>query len=635
MRTFSRSLGLSPRCPLGGVVVLIGALYLAKEFLIPIVLAALVAFSLSPVVKWLERRRIPRMLAVLSVCFAVTLLLVSIAWTVVSQMTDFAAQLPHYRTNLLSKVEQLKSQSRGPWWGAAVTISEVADSLQETAHKIAPNSGSTQPTEPDKPVEVKVITPNDSTMKELGLGLASVAGPFGTGAVVAVLAIFMLMARDNLRDRMVHLAGRGRLRVTHQAMADAGRRVSRYLLAQTVVNVLYGGMVWLATALIGVPNAPLWALVGVVLRFVPYIGPVVAFVLPLAVSLAVAPTWAIPLWVAGSFILIEIIVNNVLEPYFYSSSTGLSPLAIIVAALFWGWLWGPTGLVLATPLTVCASVIGRQVPALSFLHVLLSDDPPITPADKFYQRLLVENVDEAVKVVEAESDESTLTEALDEFALPAITNMRSGITDGDLNLDIEDKLLRTLRRTLPGIERVFEDSLPPANTAMVEAAKQSSRVLLIPVANEVDALVGELLQSALREKLVNAEVLKHSLLRSEKTDTILSGEAGIVVLVATTEDSARAARALARSIPAERTDIKTHVLLALPDAEKHQQWREHLLRSGAADVATTLTGAVKNVLVWQVMLPRPAAVTTVNAVVVEPETTVALATVLQVKAAAS
>lgn len=632
---------MSPRCPLGGVVALIAALYLAKEFLIPIVLAALVAFSLSPVVKWLERKHIPRMLAVLSVCFAVTLLLVSIAWTVVSQMTDFAAQLPHYRTNLLSKVEQLKSQSKGPWWGAAVTISEVADSLQETAHKIAPNTtGGNQTQEVNQPVEVKVVPPSDSTMKEMGLGLASVAGPFGTGAVVAVVAIFMLMARDNLRDRMVHLAGRGRLRVTHQAMADAGRRVSRYLLAQTVVNVLYGGMVWLATALIGVPNAPLWGLVGAVLRFVPYIGPVVAFALPLAVSLAVAPTWAMPLWVAGSFIVIEIVVNNMLEPYFYSSSTGLSPLAIIVSALFWGWLWGPMGLVLATPLTVCASVIGRQVPALSFLHVLLSDDPPITPADRFYQRLLSENPEEALKVIEAASDDATLPEALDEFALPAVTNMQAAISDGDLNLDIEDKLLRSMRRILPDIERVFEHNMPSINGDTAEGAKHAGRVLIIPVANEVDSLVGELMQSALRDKMVHAELIQHSLLRSEKSDTILTGEAGIVVLVAATEDSARAARALARSVPPERTDIKVHVLLAIADTEKHPQWREHLQRAGATDVATTLIGAVKNVLVWLAMLPHAPASTTVTAAAVAAPhgdadaAQVALATVLQVKAGA-
>jgi len=594
----------------GGIVVFFVALYLAKEFLIPLVLAALVAFSLSPVVKWLERRHIPRMLAVLSVCFAVTLLLVSIAWTVVSQMTDFAAQLPQYRTNLLSKVEQLKSQSRGPWWGAALTISEVADSLQETAHKIAPTSGGSSDPAQNQPVEVKVVTPADNTMKELGLGLASVAGPFGTGAVVAVLAIFMLMARDNLRDRMVHLAGRGRLRVTHQAMADAGRRVSRYLLAQTVVNVLYGGMVWLATALIGVPNAPLWGLVGAVLRFIPYLGPVVAFVLPLAVSLAVAPNWAIPLWVAGSFIAIEVVVNNVLEPCFYSSSTGLSPLAVIVAALFWGWLWGPVGLVLATPLTVCASVIGRQVPALSFLHVLLSDDPPITPADRFYQRLLSDHAEEAAKVVEAASDDLTLAEALDEFALPAVTNIQAAIKDQDLNHDMESKFLQSMRKVLPKIETVFEDQMPVISPDTAAPAADTARVLLIPMASELDALAAQLLQSALREKSVNAELLQHSLLRSEKTDTILTGGAGIVVLVATTEDSARAGRMLARGIPHGRTDIKAHVLLALPDAEKRHHWREHLLRAGAADVATTLVGAVKNVLVWLAMLPRlPAAIT--------------------------
>lgn len=584
--------------PFIGLFAIVTALYLAREFIIPIVLAALVAFSLSPVVRWLERRRIPRLIAVLSVCMAVTLVLLSLAWTVVSQITDFAGQLPQYRTNLLNKVEQLKMPSKGPWRGAVMTISEVASRLEETTQKIAP-SGGTQAA----PVPVQVVVANgNSAMKEMGLGIASVAGPFGTGAVVAVLAIFMLLARDNVRDRLVHLAGRGHLGVTHQAMAESGRRVSRYLLAQTVVNIMYGCMVGGSLAVIGVPNATLWGLVGVVVRYVPYLGPVIGFTLPFAVSLAVAPTWAVPLWVAGAFVIIEIIVNNVLEPYFYSSSTGLSPLAIIVSALFWAWLWGPMGLVLATPLTVCASVVGKQIRSLSFLHILLSDDPPFTPTERFYQRLVADHGDEAMKEIQNVRDDSSLTEALDEFALPAITGVQAAVTEGDLHLEAEERVFRTLRRILPKIEKAYQDEGAAAHPSSILGGM--ARVSIVPVANEADALVGEFFQSALRERQMTAEIIQLGLLRSEKADLVRTGQAGIVVLVATTEDSARAARALGRAISTDRLDIKVQALLSLPDLEKRDKWKEQLTQSGIIDIAPNFGMAVKNVQDWVTLLPQ-------------------------------
>lgn len=596
MSHFSRTVGLSPRFPLAGFIALIAALYLAREFIIPIVLAALIAFSLSPVVRWLERRRCPRVLAVVSVSFAVTLLLVAIGWTVVSQISEFAGQLPRYRSNLLSKVEQLKSQSRGPWSGAARTISEVAESLEETANRFVPSKEVTV-------VPVQVVAAETSPMKEMGLGLASVAGPFGTAAVVGVLVIFMLLARDNLRDRMVHLAGRAQLGITHQATAEAGRRVSRYLLAQTVVNMMYGGMVWAALAIIGVPNAPLWGLLGAVIRYLPYIGPVVAFVLPFAVSLAVDPSWKIPLWVVGAFVAIEIVVNNILEPLFYSASTGLSPLAIIVSAMFWAWLWGPLGLVLATPLTVCALVLGKQIPALSFLYILLSDDPPITPAERFYQRLVADNKEEAMKVVEAAREETTFTEALDEFAVPAAVGVHLAVEDGDYEPRIEERVFTALRKLLPKIEAAFEEE-PSAEAVGSDAAPSSIHtrsVLIIPVADETDTVVSELLQYALRARRVPAEIVQHGLLRSEKAELVRDGKASIVILVMTTEDGARAARALVRDIASLRPDVKTHVLLSLPEEEKKEKWKEQFSRSGMSEVATSLAMVVKNVWPWVTM----------------------------------
>ncbi|TIS11353.1 MAG: AI-2E family transporter, partial [Mesorhizobium sp.] len=242
----------------------------------------------------------------------------------------------------------------------------------------------------------------------------------GSAGLVVVVVIFMLMEREDLRDRFIRLVGYGDLHRTTQALQDAGKRVGQYLLMQLVVNVIYAIPITIGLWVLGIPNALLWGMLALALRFVPYIGPIIGALLPLFLALAVAPGWSLLLWTGALFIAMELITGNVIEPWLYGSRTGLSPLAIIVAAIFWTWLWGPIGLVLSTPLTVCLVVLGRHVPQFEFLDVLFGNEPVLEPHARLYQRLLAADPDEATDHAEEMLEEKYLFEFYDQVAIPAL-----------------------------------------------------------------------------------------------------------------------------------------------------------------------------------------------------------------------
>ena len=274
--------------------------------------------------------------------------------------------------------------------------------------------------------------------------LAPILGPLGTAALVLLLVIFMLLRREDLRRRLIRLIGKGRISAATHAMDDAGARVFRYLLMQLVVNVSYGIPVAIGLYFIGVPNAVLWGACATVLRFIPYIGPWIAAAIPVALSLAVSPSWTMPLLTIGLFVVLELLSNNVMEPWLYGSSTGVTPIALIIAAVFWTWLWGPVGLILTTPLTVCLVVMGRHVPRLSFLSVLLSDEEALTPAEDCYHRLLTVGEQDELEFVESYLKANSLTALYDSVFVPVIiateTDHRLELLDDEQRLFVEQSL---------------------------------------------------------------------------------------------------------------------------------------------------------------------------------------------------
>ena len=261
---------------------------------------------------------------------------------------------------------------------------------------------------------------------------------------MVLLVIFMLLRREDLRRRLIRLIGKGHISATTHAMEDAGARVFRYLLMQLVVNVSYGIPVAIGLYFIGVPNAVLWGAFAAVLRFIPYIGPWIGAAIPIALSLAVSPSWTMPLLTIGLFVVLELLSNNLMEPWLYSSSTGVTPIALIVAAVFWTWLWGPVGLILSTPLTVCLVVIGRNVPRLSFLSVVLSDEEALTPAEDFYHRLLTINEQDELEFVEAYLKANSVSALYDSVFIPVIisteTDHRLELLDDEQRLLVEQSL---------------------------------------------------------------------------------------------------------------------------------------------------------------------------------------------------
>jgi predicted PurR-regulated permease PerM len=442
----------------------VAVLYFAQEVLIPLVLAVLLTFLLAPVVRWLERKglgRIPAVLATVVIAFAFIL---EIGWVVGGQLVNLAENAPQYQDEIVRKVRSF----RGHGAGLAERVGQLGHEIEKAADGTsrpstepaeAEANGSAPTTQPDRSPLGSLLDPfytvplpsPRAPLKTMGEYLGLVLGPLGTAAVVVVFVVFMLLEREDLRDRMIRLVSGGRYMTTTRALDDAGRRISRYMLAQTIVNGSYGAVIMLGLWLIGFtlghgrtfPNFFLWGLLCAVLRFIPYIGPWVAAAFPVTLSLAVYPGFSVFAATACMFVLVEVLSNNVMEPWLYGASTGLSTVAILVAAVFWTWLWGPIGLLLSTPLTVCLAVLGRHVPMLNFLDVLLGDQPALEPHVRFYQRLLARDPVEAEKLARAHAEARGPEQVPDDVAIPALLLARRDREREGLPAEDESYILDT------------------------------------------------------------------------------------------------------------------------------------------------------------------------------------------------
>lgn len=399
-------------------VAVIAILYFGRDVFLPLAIALLVTFALAPVVSILRRTGLPRVAAVIGSVLATFSVLALLSFVVVTQVSDLATNISIYQMNIVTKVRALKEA--GASGGMIDRLSGVVERVgEEMEREELPTSLSDDEGDTSTPVPVEIV-PSESPIETLQTMIVPLIEPLATTGLILVVVIFMLLEREDLRDRFIRLVGYGDLHRTTEALRDAAKRVGQYLLAQLVVNITYAIPIALGLWLLGVPNAMLWGLLALVLRFVPYIGPMIAAMLPLFLALAVDPGWSLVLWTAALFITVELISNNVVEPYLYGSRTGLSPLAIIVSAIFWTWLWGPLGLVMSTPLTVCLVVLGRHVPQFEFLGVLFGNEPVLEPHARLYQRLLAGDPDEATDQAEEVLEEEYLVDFYDRVAVPAL-----------------------------------------------------------------------------------------------------------------------------------------------------------------------------------------------------------------------
>jgi predicted PurR-regulated permease PerM len=461
------------------VLGVVAALYVARAIFLPLALAVLLTFLLAPAVRLLRRWGLPRAPAVVLVVAVSSIVIFGMGALVVQQVTQLGQKLPEYQFNIEKKISSLRSAAGGH------TLDRISNFLRDINQKIQkkeepPPAEQPQPREePPKPAPVEIHQPEPTPVEVIQRIVGPLIEPLTTAGLVLIFVMFFLLQRQDLRDRLIRLAGSHDLQRTTDAINDGAYRLSRYFLAQTALNVLFGIAVGTGLTFIGVPNPVLFGILAMLLRFVPYLGAFIAAALPITLAIAVDPGWGMALLTAALFLVLEPLIGQVIEPLLYGRSTGLTPVAIIVAATFWTWLWGPIGLLLSTPLTVCLGVLGRHIPGLHFLDVMIGDEPPLSPAQGFYQRALAGDIDEAVDQAEQMLRRRSLSYAYDHVVLKALQlaqiDFRRGLLDGEhverLNeavreliaatADEEDATPSARKEKAGGLAREDDDTEPP------------------------------------------------------------------------------------------------------------------------------------------------------------------------------
>jgi predicted PurR-regulated permease PerM len=401
-------------------VVVVAALYFGREVLVPIALAVLLSFVLAPLVRLLQYGFVPRVLSVITVTIIALAVALGLAAIMVAQVNQLAGELPRYESTLRDKVQSFKGILAGT--GTLERASEMLRGLRKEIEKSEASVSkptSADPT-PVRPIPVEVRQPDPGALQTLAAVLTPLIFPLTTTGVVFIFVIFILLQREDLRNRLVRLAGAHDLQRTTAALDDAGERLSRLFLNQLGLNAAFGLVIGAGLWIIGVPSAPLWGMLAMMLRFVPYVGAVIAAVFPILLAAAVDPGWSMVFWTAGLFLVLEPLVGHVIEPMLFGHSAGLSPVAVVIAATFWTWLWGPIGLVLATPLTICLVVLGRHVDRLKFLEIMLGDQPALKPAELIYQRMLAGDPVEASEQARLYLREKPLISYYDDILLDGL-----------------------------------------------------------------------------------------------------------------------------------------------------------------------------------------------------------------------
>ena len=503
-------------------VVTIAALYFARVVLIPFALAVLFTFILTPVVRLLERAHLGRAFSSLLVVLLTLGTCASLGWGVSKQFGQVVNELPSYKLNIKEKLASLHWSESHVLHNASETVTEISKDL---AAKPAPSSSDSaqtleatpsannRPATARQPVPVQVISPPSLPLESM----QSILGLLARALIVVVFTIFMLIRREDLRNRLISLIGHGHIHLITQTLDEASSRVSKYLLIQFLVNIGYGIFIGMGLYFIGLPGALLWGVIVGILRFLPYIGPPLGGIMPLLLSMAVFDGWSKPLLVLGLFVITEVAVSNLVEPMLYGAHTGISSLAIVMAAIFWTAIWGPIGLVVSTPLTVCLLVVGRHAPQLRFLHILLGDEPPLTPESRFYQRLLAMDYEEAREVLQKCLNEMSLEELYENVLIPALGLAEQDRHQNLLQDENERFISQSTRELIDELweprngENTSESDGVRGETTLRAVAPDSTRslnILCVPARDEADEIVGTMLAQLLQRAGHQAECLE-------------------------------------------------------------------------------------------------------------------------------
>ena len=559
-----------------GLLIAAGVLWLARDVLIPFALAILLAFLLAPAARRLERFKLGRVLSTLIVVAFGFSLIGAVGYVAGTQAVSLTAKLPEYRKNITAKIRDLKKPGDGK-------IAQAQRALKDLEKQADPTPRPPQ------------VTPTpQSTYAQLIEFVTPFAKPLGTALAVIVFTILMLLHRESMREKLIGLIGPRRINVATQALDEASYRVSRYLFMQLVVNASFGIPFGIALYFIGIPNAALWGLLATLLRFIPYAGVWIAVAMPLVLAFAISDGWSQVAWVAGVFLTLELLLINIVEPLVYGRSAGLSPIAIILAALFWTLLWGPIGLLLATPLTVCVAVLGRYMPELGYLNVILGVEPVLSPPARFYQRLLAMDEDEAEDLAEDFANEKGLLALYDEMVIPALA-----LAEQDRHAHtLEEQRERFIFDTVRGLVEYLEDRRKkegePADEVEAKPKKVVHRpappVCILAARDEADQVAAVVLARMLEAPEFNPQVTPYPR-PAETLEQIEAKACKVVCISAVPPHAAAQAGQLCKRLKQRIPELK--VMVALWAAEGSDKLESRLRDAGVDVVVTRLGDAVE------------------------------------------
>jgi predicted PurR-regulated permease PerM len=591
-----------PIVVLGTVIAL---MYLAREVLIPLAFALVLSLIWTPPVTWLRRLCFGRVPSVLTVVFVSVLAGGAIGYVIFNQLLDVVSGLPAYQQNIHSKIAILSSKGKGSLGRAADSVERLGQELSvdqstDASRSAGGRARQTAGRKPAGPVPVEVVEKPANTLGYLRDVVRPFVRPIGIGSLVLVFSIFLLIERQDVRNRFLRLVGLGQLNLMTKALEDAAGRVSRYLLLQFAVNAGFGLTIGVGLYLIGLPYPALWGAVAACLRLIPYLGTLVSVVLPLLVALGVFNSWLPLLWVALLFIVVELSIGNWVEPRLYGAYTGVSALAILVTTVFWTILWGPAGLVLATPLTVCVAVLGRHIPELSFLHILLGDEPVLATETQIYQRLLAMDRAEAREVADLFLKEGTLLELYDRVLLPALMMAEHDRHKGALDSTREAFLFLSVNEM---ISEFAGYRPPPAPFSTEKNALQDvgaeitkpefpGRVLCLPASDEADEIAATMLAQLLSARGVRTATFPLATIRRQAFGIIRPGSNDVICISAIPPFAFTQARALTLQIGLEfpRAKVIVGIWGFGGDVEKALDRFEE---PRPAHILTTLTDALQ------------------------------------------
>ena len=583
------------------IAVVIAGLYLAKGILVPCTLSILLSFLLSPVCDWLERWKLGRIPAVLITATVGFSVLGVVVWITVIQVSHLAPKIPEYRDNVEAKFDSVN----------AFTVTALSQMTRRTA-KIADDVSRAKqvsvPQGTDKlPFSVRIITSPTSPLEIFGGMFGTLLEAVGTTGIIIVFVVFFLIGREDLRDRFIRLAGKGEVTITTQMLEDASSRVSRYLTILFLLNLTFGISVGVGLFLIGVPNAILWGILAAALRFIPYIGPWIAATMPIGLSLAISTGWGLTVFTVLLFVVLELFYNNLFEPWLYGKKTGVSAVAVILAAVFWTWLWGPMGLLLATPLTVCVLVVGKHIPQLSFLNILLGTDPVFEPKWHVYQRLLAGDTEEAAQLLENSLEHTSLVDVYDNVLIPALaiaeTHWQLGeLDDGkhkfimqsvkeilqDRSDRLQEKLAAQAKKEVASTDAAAVDSVS------AEAARSSSlKILCLPARTVADEITSMMLAQILETPGCSVQAVSLTSLADEMINLIDPSSANVICVAATRPAAVMHARYLCKRLRVRFPAVK--LVAGLWDSPGDLNKAQDRIGCGAT-VVSTLADAQKEIL---------------------------------------